>query len=70
MKKYDFMFISNFSIRQRPRQKKFECLSGFFNNLSKYCNSWNKSFCIAKVYTRKDKNRYSNKKILSKKIFC
>ena len=69
-KKYDFMFISNFRYSTETEAKNLNASQAFFlDNLSKYCNLKNKSFCIARVYTRKDKNRYSNKNLKQENIF-
>ena len=55
------MFISSF----RPESQSIDKInirntaSFFLNSLSEYCETHNKNFCVAKVYSRLDKMHYS-----------
>lgn len=57
-KKFDFMLISTFRANMQETEEKKHVVNylGFvLSTLSEFCNKNKKSFCIAGVYTRKDK---------------
>lgn len=60
-KKYDFMFISSFRAESQSSDKINirNTASFFLSSLSEYCETHNKTFCVAKVYSRLDKMHYS-----------
>lgn len=58
-KKYDFMFISNFRANSLGSDNFMKCSAFMLSKLSEYCNTNNKTFCIARVSAREDKKKYS-----------
>lgn len=60
-KKYDFMFISNYRSKKAiGSESLMECSAFMLSRLSDFCEMNNKTFCIARVSTRKDKKKYSH----------
>ena len=60
-KKYDFMFISNYRSKiALGSESLMKCSAYMLSRLSDFCEMNSKTFCIARVSSRKDKKKYSH----------
>ena len=71
-KEFDYMFISNFRSNPKNLDDKKNVVDStkfFLNILSEFCDKENKKFCIAGVYKRQDKKKYSKAYLNEEKKF-